>query len=76
MKSASASAFGLRRIMPFLAILISTLGLGLLVGCGVKGPLYMQTYQTAHSTRPASPVPADEKLQVPDSTSSDLPLTE
>lgn len=60
------SAFGLRRIMPSLAILIGTLGL--LAGCGVKGPLYMPTYPTAPGTQPAAPAPADEQLQAPDST--------
>ncbi|WP_188396421.1 LPS translocon maturation chaperone LptM [Oxalicibacterium flavum] len=58
------SAFGLRRIMPPLAIVIGTLGL--LAGCGVKGPLYMPTYPTAPGTQPAAP--ADEQLQAPDST--------
>jgi len=60
------SAFGLRRVMPSLAILIGTLGL--LAGCGVKGPLYMPTYPTAPGTQPAAPAPADEQLQAPDST--------
>jgi len=56
------SAFGLRRIMPSFATILSVAAFSLLAGCGQKGPLFMPKTGSQQTGAPSgttvAPVPA------------------